>query len=116
MSNKTYTKINPLDTLIRQTLNLGMSDSNTYLQIEYLWGFELFNTRAYHNYETFSGGYRITDKHNDIRVQAEDLDDALQLWAEILTKIRAGEELNFLQRHAYKHLEAKKNLDARKET
>ena len=107
MSNKTYSKINSLDKLIRQTLSLGMSPNNTYLQIEFVWGFELFNTRPYHNYETWSGGYRVTDKHNDIRVQAEDLDDALQLWAETLKKVRAGEELHFTKRHAYKHLKEK---------
>ena len=107
MSNKDYNKINPLDKLIRQTLRLGMNDKDSYLQIDYIYGFELFNTRPYHNYETWSGGYRVTDKHNDIRVEAEDLDDALQLWADTLNKIRAGEELHFTTRHAYKHLEAK---------
>ena len=81
MSNKAWDKINELDKLIRQTLKLGMNDNDTYLRIEYIYGFEKFNTRPYHNYETWSGGYRVTDVHNGIRVEEEDLDDALKAWA-----------------------------------
>jgi len=88
MSNKA--KINELDTLIRRTLRLGMEDNGSYLRIDFLYGFELFNTRAYHNYETWSGGYRVTDERNGIQVQSEDLDDALQLWAKTLEAKREG--------------------------
>ena len=98
MSNKSWSKINPLDKLIRQTLALGMADTDTYLQIEYLYGFELFNTRAYHNYETWAGGYRVTDKHNQIQVQSEDLDDALGQWASLVTKLKAGEDIPWTSR------------------
>ncbi len=45
------------------------------LTIELINGFELFNTRHYHNYEDWSDGYRISD--GVITVEAEDLDDAL---------------------------------------
>lgn len=79
MSNKAWGKINPLDQLIRQTLKLGM-DQGTFLKIEFIYGFEKFNTRPYHNYETWSGGYRVTDELHDIIVSAEDLDDALYAW------------------------------------
>ena len=80
MSNKASNLINPLDRLIRTTLKLGM-DSGMFLRIEYIHGFELFNTRAYHNYETWSGGYRVIDEQAGIVVESEDLDDALLLWA-----------------------------------
>lgn len=84
MSNKAWDKINPLDQLIRRTLNLGMSDG-TFLTIDFIWGFEKFNTRPYHNYETWSGGYRVTDPKMDKSFQAEDLDDALMKWAKVRT-------------------------------
>lgn len=80
MPNKDWDEINPLDRLIRRTLKLGM-DSGAFLKIEYVYGFEKFNTRPYHNYETWAGGYRITDERNDISLEREDLDDALQAWA-----------------------------------
>lgn len=79
MSNKAWNRINELDKLIRTTLKLGM-DSGTFLKIEYIYGFEMFNTRPYHNYETWSGGYRVTDEHHNIVIAAEDLDDALIAW------------------------------------
>lgn len=81
MPNKEWKKLNPLDQLIQRTLRLGMNDKATYLTVEYIYGFELFNTRPYHNYETWSGGWRITDKRNDIKVEREDLDDAVMAWA-----------------------------------
>ena len=88
MSNKDWNKIDRLDKLIRQTLRLGMNDNATYLTIEFIWGFELFNTRPYHNYETWSGGYRVTDTHNNIKVEREDLDDAIEAWAKKLEEKR----------------------------
>ena len=85
MSNKD--KINELDTLIRRTLRLGMDDG-TFLKIEFIYGFEKFNTRPYHNYETWAGGYRVTDDHHNIRVEREDLDDALKEWAKRVEDLR----------------------------
>lgn len=79
MSNKAWDKINELDRLIQRTLKLGM-DSGTFLKIEYIYGFEKFNTRPYHNYETWAGGYRVTDTRNNVVVEREDLDDALLTW------------------------------------
>lgn len=46
--------------------------------IEVIGGFELFNTRPYHNYETWGQGYRITSQ--GITVECEYLDDAIDLW------------------------------------
>ncbi len=77
MSNKPRERLNPLDLLIRKYADGGMSQGTT-LTIEYISGFELFNTRPYHNYETWSQGYRVTG--NGIVVEEEDLDDALNRW------------------------------------
>lgn len=88
MPNKEWKKLNPLDQLIQRTLRLGMNVKATYLTIEYIYGFELFNTRPYHNYETWSGGYRVTDTRNDVKVEREDLDDALRAWATAVNKTR----------------------------
>ena len=99
MSNKAWDKINPLDQLIRKTLSyLGMSDGS-FLKIEYVYGFEKFNTRAYHNYETWAGGYRITDEVNNIRLEREDLDDAIKAWSELVLRVRSGEEIHFTSRY-----------------
>ena len=80
MSNKAFDKINPLDRLVRQTLRLGMDDG-VFLKIEFIYGFEKFNTRPYHNYETWAGGWRVTDERNNIKLECEDLDDALAAWS-----------------------------------
>lgn len=77
MSNKPFDRIDLVDRMIRSALPPGMDDG-TNLTIEYFSGFELFNTRAYHNYETWSAGYRVTGK--DIIVESEDLDDAVAKW------------------------------------
>ena len=95
MSNKAWDKINELDRLIRQTLRLGM-DNGVFLKIEFIYGFEKFNTRPYHNYETWAGGYRVIDDRFNITVEREDLDDALKEWA--------------------KRVEDKRNADASSET
>jgi len=78
MSNKPFSKLNDLDLKLRKAWPIGMRDE-TLVTIEFISGFELFNTRPYHNYETWSNGYRITDV-NGIKIQAEDLDDAVNLY------------------------------------
>src|SRR5688500_4637115 len=80
MSDKHWNKLNELDQLIQRTLRLGMDDG-TFLKIEYIYGFEKFNTRPYHNYETWAGGYRVSDTITNISVEREDLDDAVKAWA-----------------------------------
>jgi hypothetical protein len=52
--------------------------SGTKITIELINGFELFNTRAYHNYETWSDGWKISD--GNITVKGEDLDDAVNIF------------------------------------
>jgi hypothetical protein len=78
MSNKKWDQVNPLDKLIRQTSKCGMTEG-TVVTVEFISGFELFNTRPYHNYETWSQGYRV--KGLGVDVEREDLDDAIQAWA-----------------------------------
>lgn len=91
MSDKPWDGLCPADQVIRKNLgsqHLGMAANGTYLRIEYIYGFEYFNTRPYHNYETWSDGYRVIDEANDIKVEREDLDQALKEWAQKLTAKR----------------------------
>lgn len=83
MSDKPRDRLNELDRLLRQAKPVvGFTSDHVQLTIEKVCGFELFNTRPYHNYETWSDGYRISD--GEVRVQAEDLDDAVRLYAEVV--------------------------------
>lgn len=79
MSNKRFERLWEIEQIIRKAKPGGMKNG-VLLKIEYITGFELFNTRPYHNYETWSQGWRITDPENDIRVEKEDLDDAIKAW------------------------------------
>lgn len=78
MSDKPQSQLNELDILIRRTVRAGM-DSGTLMTIEFIAGFEKFNTRPYHNYETWGQGYRVSGK--DVVIEREDLDDAVKEWA-----------------------------------
>ncbi len=78
MSDKRWDQLNELDILIRRTAKCGM-DVGTIATIEFISGFELFNTRPYHNYETWSQGYRVSGR--GVTVEKEDLDDAVKEWA-----------------------------------
>jgi hypothetical protein len=88
MSDKPNAKLNPLDITIRRTTRCGM-DEGVVATIEFVSGFELFNTRPYHNYETWGQGYRITGR--GVTVQREDLDDAVNEWA---AKVNAAAEVD----------------------
>lgn len=93
MSDKKQAELWEVDRLLRQAHPVvGMCSMHTQVTIEKICGFELFNTRPYHNYETWSDGYRISAgeesglmdyRHNRggerlLVVQAEDLDDAVR--------------------------------------
>jgi hypothetical protein len=82
MSDKELNKLNEIDRKLRRAIPVTMTESRTEVQlkIEKICGFELFNTRPYHNYESWSDGWRITK--GDIIVEAEDLDDAVNLFLE----------------------------------
>lgn len=78
MSDKPYDKLNALDRKIRETARTGMTDG-VVVRIELISGFELFNTRPYHNYETWGQGYRVTGCGQT--AMREDLDDAIADWS-----------------------------------
>lgn len=52
-----------------------------YVRSDFLVVLSVFNTRTYHNYETWSEGYEIItgERFGNIKVEAEDLDDAIAL-------------------------------------
>lgn len=77
MSDKPWDKILEIDRIIRMAKPAGMDDG-VHVVIEYFTGFEEFNTRPYHNYETWSAGYRV--KGLGVEIEAEDLDDAVKVW------------------------------------
>lgn len=78
MSDKPWDKLNELDQIIRRASRCGMTEGDV-VKITFISGFELFNTRPYHNYETWSQGYRVSGK--GVTVEREDLDDAVKEWA-----------------------------------
>jgi len=81
MSNKPYARLNEIDRKLRQAFPADMCNTTiVQLKIEKICGFELFNTRPYHNYESWSDGWRITA--GDITVEEEDLDDAVDKFLE----------------------------------
>lgn len=79
-----------LEQLIRRTTRCGMTDG-TVLTIEFISGFEKFNTRPYHNYETWAQGWRVSGL--GVTLEREDLEHAVSEWAALVTKKRAGEEI-----------------------
>lgn len=93
MSNKSWKQLNILDKKLQRMFPVGM-ESGIKMELHLHCGFELFNTRPYHNYETWSQGYSIRasrpatnridwlvpvrpDDPNLIDVSEEDLDDAI---------------------------------------
>ena len=82
MSNKDFNKLSKIDQRLRKLFPTEMWDNDEVIcTIELFGGFELFNTRAYHNYENWSNGYKIKAgrRYGDIEARAEDLDDAISI-------------------------------------
>ena len=83
MSNKPKAQLLEADRQIRAlSPNKGMTNgTKPQIRITLIRGFELFNTRSYHNYETWSDGYKAEafDGVGNViaQVSAEDLDDVL---------------------------------------
>jgi hypothetical protein len=93
MSNKKIESLNIIDRELRKCYPVGMSDATeTKVIIELINGFELFNTRPYHNHETWSDGYRITDTKTGLKYEAEDLDDAIFGFIEKMKKQKEQNE------------------------
>jgi hypothetical protein len=84
MSNKAHSDLTPTDRIIRDTISAtwphpkDWPEVGTLMTVELVQGFEKFNTRPYHNYETWSNGYRV--KGRGITVEREDLDEAIGAW------------------------------------
>lgn len=83
MSNKAHDKLTPTDRIIRETVSATkasvLGEDGTILTITFVSGFEKFNTRPHHNYETWGDGYRIEGR--GVVVEKEDLDEAMAAWA-----------------------------------
>jgi len=88
MSDKAWKQLHSLDQKLRETYPRGMRDSIDVV-IRKMTGFELFNTRPYHNYETWSDGYEASD--GEFYVRAEDLDDCINKLTELKTGARKAE-------------------------
>lgn len=78
VSDKPFAQLNRLDQLLRMHFPVGNIEDGVKVTIELIHGFELFNTRPYHNYESWSDGYRIKDTKTGVQHEAEDLDDAIR--------------------------------------
>ena len=85
MPNKKWENLIEVDRQLRKlSPNKGMTEKsglNPQIRVTLVRGFELFNTRSYHNYETWSDGYVAEAFGDDGQIiassQAEDLDDVL---------------------------------------
>lgn len=87
MPNKPWDQLNELDRLLRKHgPGAGPGTTGTQITIRLICGFELFNTRPYHNYETFSDGYVVEGR--GIEHRGEDLDEAIIGWCR---KVAAAE-------------------------
>jgi len=85
MSDKPFNQLCEPDQLLRRAIPEGPNQIHGVVcTIEVLHGFELFNTRPYHNYETWSKGYRVSGF--GITVEKEDMDDAVREWCLKLSK------------------------------
>jgi hypothetical protein len=80
MPDKAWKKLNEIDVMLRKAYPTGMREGLD-ITIEKRTGFELFNTRPYHNYETWSDGYWAYD--DKFQVKSEDLDDCIKRICEL---------------------------------
>jgi len=106
MSNKPYKNLDNSDAVLRMATPVGMEDGVKQVIIRHC-GFEFYNTRPYHNYETWSDGYIIMGRKDGksasydwfieqynlpnkeraelfVSVSAEDLDEAAIKFAKII--------------------------------
>lgn len=90
MPNKRFDQLNELDQILRRTTPIGMRDE-VDVTIRKITGFELFNTRPYHNYENWSDGYEIEGQ--GIKLRREDLDEAIKEWAKKVQESKADAQI-----------------------
>lgn len=84
MSNKAHGKLTPTDRIIRETISAtkakdAFGEDGILVMIQFVSGFEKFNTRPYHNYETWGDGYAVMGR--GVSVEHEDLDEAIAAWS-----------------------------------
>lgn len=115
MSNKRREQLDASDRVLREVSTVGMDEGVKQIILR-VSGFELFNTRPYHNYETWSDGYLVIGRADGtamtkqqagdiiargdapskdyVKFSAEDMDDACRGFAGVLraARIRAREE------------------------
>jgi hypothetical protein len=96
MSRKDRSKLSDIDRRLRNLFPTEMWGNNeTICTIRLFGGFEIFNGGIpYHNYENWASGYQIItgDRYGNIKVSAEDLDDAVTLLEIELKKWREKNE------------------------
>lgn len=86
MSDKRRDKLEWIDRDLRAAHPVkGFCDDHTVLTITLRQGFELYNTRPYHNYETWSDGWLIEDE-NGVKASAEDLDQVVRQYLKRIEK------------------------------
>lgn len=82
MTNKSWEKLNEIDQILRRCFPVeGFKKDRVQVTIKKISGFELFNTRPYHNYEDWADGYYIflgDGSNEEIFAMGEDLDDAIK--------------------------------------
>lgn len=71
MSNKPMKSLDRSDLAIRRDTPVGMEDGIKQVIIRQV-GFELYNTRPYHNYETWSDGYIVIGRRDGKAMTAEE--------------------------------------------
>ncbi len=79
--------VGQVDAMVMGLLPSGMIDG-TLLTIEAISGFEKFNTRPYHCYETWCRGWRITDPRLAHPIEREALTSAIAAWTVALDKMQ----------------------------
>ena len=92
MSNKGFDKLMQIDQELRRAFPVGPAQVKHPVTIRMVQGFEMFNTRPYHNYETWSTGWEI--EGGGVGACEEDLDDALGVFLERLIAHRAAQKGN----------------------
>jgi hypothetical protein len=75
VSDKPWDKLSSVEQRVNRVYCASMTD-RVQITLERFTGFEIFNTRPYHNYESWAAGWRASDAWGN-RASAEDLDDCL---------------------------------------
>jgi len=105
VSDKPFPQLNRLDQLLRMHFPVGNIEDGVKVTIELIHGFELFNTRPYHNYESWSDGYRIKDMKTGVQYEEEDLDNAIVGFIQKVNDYRSKNGMKVTQEREVKVIE-----------